>query len=212
MALTQVTKEVLHNNQGNITIVGTLESLTVAGATELSGNLTVQGNLFVNGNTTIINANNININDSMIYMADDNPADSLDIGFVSSFTNPGYQHTGLVRDATDGTWKLFANVVPEPTTTVDFTNATFSNLRMGNLTAISATISGNISAMNFSGNLIGTPHAPTASAGTNTTQIATTAYVQTAGQNSQGTKTVQSVSAGVPSNSTGNNGDIIYQY
>ena len=36
--------------------------------------------------------------------------------------------------------------------------------------------------------------------------------VQTAGQNSQGAKTVQPTSAGVPSNSTGNNGDIIYQY
>jgi len=32
------------------------------------------------------------------------------------------------------------------------------------------------------------------------------------GSNSQGTKTIQSIANGVPSNSTGNNGDIIYQY
>lgn len=98
------------------------------------GNLTVAGNLFINGNTTIFNANNLSINDSLIYLADDNPSDILDIGFVSAFTNPGYQHTGLVRDATDGIWKLFANVVAEPTTTVDFTNATYSDLKAGNIT------------------------------------------------------------------------------
>lgn len=45
-----------------------------------------------------------------------------------------------------------------------------------------------------------------------TTVLATKAYVQTAGQNSQGAKTVQAISAGIPSNTTGAVGDIIYQY
>ena len=44
------------------------------------------------------------------------------------------------------------------------------------------------------------------------TQSYTQSYVQTAGQNSQGTKTVQSVASGVPSNATGVDGDIIYQF
>jgi hypothetical protein len=106
----------------------------------IGGNLTVNGNLFVNGNITTINANNLNIADSMIYLADNNPADILDIGFVSAFTSAvRYQHTGFVRDATDGTWKLFANVVAEPTTTIDFTNATYSNLQIGTLTATAGT-------------------------------------------------------------------------
>lgn len=112
----------------------TAGGLGVAGAAYVGGNLVVAGNLFVSGNTTVISANNLIINDSMIYLADDNPADILDIGFVSSFTNPTYQHTGLVRDATDGIWKLFANVAAEPTTTVDFTNARYSDLRVGNIT------------------------------------------------------------------------------
>jgi hypothetical protein len=42
--------------------------------------------------------------------------------------------------------------------------------------------------------------------------IATQEYVQTANANSQGVKTIQQISAGVPSNSFGSNGDIIYQY
>jgi hypothetical protein len=52
----------------------------------------------------------------------------------------------------------------------------------------------------------GTPTAPTAAGGTNTTQIATTAYVQSTGYNSQGAKTI---SSGTPTG--GNDGDIWYQ-
>ena len=137
------------SNVGNISAAGltvqsAIESLennksplvspVFSGVTTIGGNLVVQGNLFVNGNLTTINANNLVISDSMIYLADDNPADTLDIGFVSAFTSAvRYQHTGLVRDATDGVWKLFANVVAEPTTTIDFTNANYSSLISGNL-------------------------------------------------------------------------------
>lgn len=53
----------------------------------------------------------------------------------------------------------------------------------------------------------GTPAAPTAAGGTNTTQLATTAYVQTTGYNSQGAKTL---STSTPTG--GANGDIWYQY
>jgi hypothetical protein len=136
------------------------------GVTTVSGNLVIQGNLFVNGNVTSINANNLSISDSIIYLADDNPADTLDIGIVSSFTDAvRYQHTGLVRDATDGTWKLFANVVAEPTTTVDFTNATYANLKVGNLiTTNDVIVNGNISA-NISGYSIGYKELPQISAG-----------------------------------------------
>jgi hypothetical protein len=104
------------------------------------------GNLFVNGNTTTFTSNNITLKDSMIYLADENPADTVDIGFVASFNNVvRYQHTGFVRDATDGTWKLFANVVAEPTTTIDFTNASYANLQIGNLVlAGSATSTSNV--------------------------------------------------------------------
>lgn len=52
----------------------------------------------------------------------------------------------------------------------------------------------------------GTPTAPTAPGGTNDTQIATTAYVQTAGYNSQGAKTI---SSSTPSG--GSAGDIWYR-
>ena len=140
----QLTGIVTGSSYGNTEVATYLTTYTgnlSAGATTIGGNLTVSGNLIVNGNVTYINANNVNINDSLIYLADDNPADTLDIGFVSAFTDATrYQHTGIVRDATDGVWKLFANVVAEPNTTVDFTNANYSNLQIGNLIANSVGI------------------------------------------------------------------------
>lgn len=117
---------------GALQVVG---GVGIGGAAFIGGNLTVKGNLFVDGNVTTFNTNNLSINDSLIYLADDNPADILDIGFVSSFTSPvRYQHTGLARDASDGVWKLFANIVAEPTTTIDFTYASYSDLKVGNIT------------------------------------------------------------------------------
>ena len=148
------------SNIGNIAAVGltvqsainsleitkaTLASPVFTGVTTIGGNLVVNGNLFINGNLTTINSNNLTINDSLIYLADDNPADTLDIGVVSAFTDAvRYQHTGFARDANDGVWKLFANVVPEPTTTIDFTNATYSNLLVGNLQTTGVNATGNV--------------------------------------------------------------------
>jgi hypothetical protein len=108
--------------------------------------ITVNGNIYLGGSSTYVSANNLTLTDSLIYLAESNPTDSVDIGLVGSFNDGTYQHTGLARDATDGTWKLFANVVQEPTTVVDFTDATYSNLRIGGLTATSAAISGAVSA------------------------------------------------------------------
>lgn len=48
MSLTQVTKDVLHNDQSNITIVGTLESLTVSGNATV-GNVIATNFTYANG-------------------------------------------------------------------------------------------------------------------------------------------------------------------
>lgn len=107
--------------------------LGVAGNAYIGGNVIVSGDVTILGNTTTFSSNNVSFQDSIIYLADGNTGDVLDIGMVSAFTNPGYQHTGFVRDATDGIWKLFANVVAEPTTTVNFTNAIYASAQFGNI-------------------------------------------------------------------------------
>ena len=81
---------------------------TISGAVTITTDLTVNGNVYLGGNVTTLSSNNISINDPVIYLAQDNPANLQDIGFVGHFTTSSYQHTGLVRDASDGIWKLFS--------------------------------------------------------------------------------------------------------
>jgi hypothetical protein len=128
------------------TVGGTVVTRASSTAFSVNGNLIVNGNLFINGNTTTINSNNLTVNDSMIYLAEENPADSLDIGFTAHIVNPTLNHTGFVRDATDGIWKLFSNVATQPSNTVDFTGAIYSNILVGNVLARS------IIAESFAGN------------------------------------------------------------
>ena len=119
---------------GSITDLYTIKA-NLANPT-FTNNVTVQGNLIISGNLITTNVDNLQIDDSMIYMAENNATDFLDIGIVGSFTKDTfYQHTGVVRDATDGYWKFFANVQAEPTTTIDFGSATYSPVLAGNIVA-----------------------------------------------------------------------------
>jgi hypothetical protein len=110
-------------NTANVT--GHLQAGSIAvGDTTISGNLTVTGTL------TTVSANNITISDPMIQLASNNTTtDVLDIGFFGSYeAGDGgvHEHTGLFRDASDaGIYKLFQNLEPSPTTTVDTANDTF---------------------------------------------------------------------------------------
>lgn len=118
-----------------------LSSFIGIGVLTTSGNLTVGGNLIVNGNTTVINTASYTVEDNIIQMADGNPADSLDLGFIAHRTvNSTLQHTGLVRDSSAGNWKLFSNVTAQPGATVDFTNAVYDGLVVGNVNATSLTL------------------------------------------------------------------------
>jgi len=112
------------------------------GNVTISGTLTV-GNLVVNGNSTVINTESYVVEDNIIQMANANPADSLDLGFVAHRTVAGnLQHTGLIRDASTGNWRLFSNVVPQPGNTVDFTNAVYDSLIIGGLGTTSISLTG----------------------------------------------------------------------
>lgn len=115
---------------------------TDATSTTLDGALVVTGNLTVNGTTTTVSTANFATEDAMIYLGEGNTANTVDLGFVSSFDDGTYQHSGLVRDASDSKWKLFKGVTDEPTTTVNFAQGSLDALAVGALEASSATIDG----------------------------------------------------------------------
>jgi hypothetical protein len=112
---------------------------TISGSVTITTDLSVTGNVYLSGNVTTLNSNNISISDPLIYLAQDNPANLQDIGLVGHFTSDNYQHTGLVRDATDGVWKFFSNVATEPTSTIDFTGGVvYDTIKVGAVTASNA--------------------------------------------------------------------------
>jgi hypothetical protein len=96
-------------------------------------NLTITGTLTVTGTTTTVSSTNLEITDSLLYVAKGNTANANDIGFVGHFNDGTYQHTGLVRDASDGKWKIFSHVLTEPSDTIDFTSATYDTLKVGTI-------------------------------------------------------------------------------
>lgn len=157
------------NNSLNANTGGTITgSVTITG-----GDLSVTGNLFVLGNTTTVSSNNVTIDDTLLYIANNNPANLNEIGFVGHFTSGTYQHTGLVRDHTDSKWKLFSNVAEPGQTTVNFANAVYDTLKVGTIEATTTNIGG-IDLVTYTTNAYNTANAAFTSAnsinGVNTTQ------------------------------------------
>jgi hypothetical protein len=136
----------------NATTVDAFEAATTinigasSGDTTIQNNLVVTGNLTINGTTTTLNTSTYEVEDSLIYIGTGNSGNSQDIGFAGHATiSTVYQHLGLVRDATDGIWKLFSGVATEPlNSTLDFTSAVYDPLKMGALDASTGTFSGAI--------------------------------------------------------------------
>ena len=128
--------------QPNITSVGTLNSLTITGPMNFTGNLDITGNINATGNLNYENVSDLVVGDPLIYIGEDNTGNLFDLGIIVSWDDGVYQHGGWARDASDGTWKLFGNVIPEPTTTIDFTNAIYQPMLAGSVTA-TGNISGN---------------------------------------------------------------------
>ena len=112
--------------------------------TATAADLTITGNLTVEGTTTTISTANFTTEDALIYLGEGNSANLVDLGFVASFNDGTYQHTGLVKDSSDNKWKLFKGVTDEPTTTVNFNQGSLDALKVGAFEATSAII-GNVS-------------------------------------------------------------------
>jgi hypothetical protein len=103
-------------------------------------NIEIAGSLTFTGTATEISQTDLTISDPLIYLADGNTANINDLGFVASYNNGTYQHTGLARDASSNKWKLFTGVTDEPTSTVNFSQGSLDTLALGALEANSATI------------------------------------------------------------------------
>lgn len=81
----------------------------------INGTLAITGDLVVAGNTVTQDVQTLVVEDSLIHLAANNSvADSLDIGFYGQYASGGVKYTALMRDATDGKYKVLINGTEEP--------------------------------------------------------------------------------------------------
>ena len=123
------------NATGNIT-AGTGISVT-SGGMNVTGNISVTGNINVTGNLNYSNVTDLVVGDPLIYLGANNTGDLYDLGFVASYNDGTYKHTGLARNHVDDYWTFFDGVVEEPTTVIDWANATYPTVKAGNFLAVS---------------------------------------------------------------------------
>lgn len=112
------------------------------------GNMTVTGNLTVTGTTVTVNANNLVVQDNMIYLNDGNVVTNPDLGIAGNYNDGTYRHAGFFRDASDGVWKVYDQYLPEPDATpyIDTSNASFrvADFQANVVTMASANVGGAI--------------------------------------------------------------------
>jgi len=125
----------IYANAGvNSTSTGT-GALVVNGGVGITGNLTV-GNITVLGALTTVSSSALNIANSFVFLSNNNITNVLDIGFVGQYAaGQGNVYTGLVRRASDGIFRLFSNLNPIPSTTINVANITLATLQLGNILA-----------------------------------------------------------------------------
>jgi hypothetical protein len=117
---------------------GIAKKLYVGTDLRVNGTTTFAGNVVFLGTNTEISTTQLNINDSLLQLANNNVTDAVDIGVFGQYNQgSGNVHSGLFRDASDDTWKLFRNYNVEPSSTIDIANNGFAwaNLSIGSLTA-----------------------------------------------------------------------------
>jgi hypothetical protein len=110
-----------------------LSGATFTGDVTVETDLIVDGNLTVTGTTTTVSAQDLVVSDPLIYIGEGNTGNLVDIGIVGNFNDGTYQHSGIVRDASAGKWKLFKGVTDEPTTTVNFGQGSLDDIAVNNV-------------------------------------------------------------------------------
>lgn len=110
-------------------------ALVVTGGLGVTGNITC-GNLTVIGNITTVGTSSLTVSNNFIFLSNNNISNALDIGFVGQYAvGQGNVYTGLAYRATDGIYRLFSNLNPIPSSTINMANVTPASLALGNILA-----------------------------------------------------------------------------
>ena len=115
-------------NIEDIEIVKLSEKLNINNALRIEGNLDIEGDLNVYGNAITFDTETIQVEDGLIQLASNNTADVIDSGFYTQYVSDEVtKYSGLIRDASDGTYNLFTSLEEEPTTILNKSGSGYSN-------------------------------------------------------------------------------------
>ena len=140
---TDANKPVSTATQTALDLKAPIAAPSFTGDANFESNVTIEGNLVVEGTTTTVNTSEVQIDDPIFYLsANQYDANTRDIGITGAYgtvggTEANHLHTGLVKDITDGKWKLFSNAPHPVNNVVDFTSADYDTLKVGSLEASS---------------------------------------------------------------------------
>lgn len=124
----------------------TTGALTVAGGLGVVGNMNVGGNVSITGTITLTGSGNTVSTDSLavanaiLFLANGNSTDSLDVGLVGQYQQGGDKYFGFIRDQSDNNIKIFQDLATRPANTTNFASVNFANTRVGVLHASNTTI------------------------------------------------------------------------
>ena len=107
--------------------------------------------MFVSGSATQIDTANLIVQDPIIFLAEGNLADTVDIGFTAAYDHglTPKRHTGFIRNNVGGEWTLFSNLSSEilsavqipltdPSVVIDTLNANIKGTLTGNVSGTAA--------------------------------------------------------------------------
>jgi hypothetical protein len=147
---TDANKPVSTATQTALDLKAPLAGPSFTGDANFEGSVTIEGNLVVEGTTTTVNTSEVQIDDPLFYLAANQyDTNTRDIGITGAYgtvggTEENHLHTGLVKDVTDGKWKLFSNTPHPVNNVVDFTSAAYDTLKLGSLEATTVTPSSGV--------------------------------------------------------------------
>jgi hypothetical protein len=134
---------------GRVTIDVDNTVIRTTGVQTISGSLSITGDLIVSGNTVTTDVSTLVVEDSLIELAANNSSsDSLDIGFFGQYASGGVKYTSLVRDASDGKYKLLIDGTEKPAAGNTVNVAAFStgtlvtNIEAGSVSTSTLTATG----------------------------------------------------------------------
>lgn len=122
--------------------------IRTTGGQTVSGDMTISGNLTVSGNTVTNDVETLQIEDSLISLANNNTGgDAIDIGFYGTYNDGADKYTAFFRDASDsGKYKIVTGGTAEPTAANSVDPSTYStgtliaNIEGGTVSGLSSDI------------------------------------------------------------------------